>query len=279
MPQFAAVVAFDEKKWHDDEKLWFNWRVDSTEKSLMAFQRWGRDPFFRTRTPLMLPTVSAADATVWEADAADPIVSIPVTLSAPSPDLVTVQATTAAITNGSTEFVAVNRLVKFNPGVVRVLVDVKIRADLLDEPNERVDLVLSTPTNAVLGDAAGAITVADDDPAAAAPRIAVGNGAIVEGASYDRIVAVTVSLSHDHTTDVSVGWSLTGGTAVRDRDWAGTASGTLLFKPGQNSKTVNVRVLPDHLDEIDETMTITLTNPVGGTIADGSGTVTVVDDD
>ena len=45
------------------------------------------------------------------------------------------------------------------------------------------------------------------------------------------------------------------------------------------SKTVDVLVEGDTLDEFDETFSVDLANPVGVAVADGSGVGTIVDDD
>ncbi len=280
MPNIAAIVAFDERRWRVDQNKFFDWEIDSSKTSFQAFQRWGRDSYFRTRTPLMLPSISAGDATGWESDSADPIVTIPVTLSAPSPDTVTVAAQTVAVSAASTDFVAVNKTVKFNPGVTRMYVDVKLRADSIDEATEQLHLVLSNPsTTAELGDVTGVVTITDEDPSASGVRVYVSNGSISEGGSYDRTARLTISLNHDSPSTVTVKWTLSSTSAVRLTDWSGTSTGTMSFNPGQNSKTVTVKVHPDWLDEADETVTVTLSNPVGATIGDTSGTLTISDDD
>jgi chitinase len=53
----------------------------------------------------------------------------------------------------------------------------------------------------------------------------------------------------------------------------------MTFNPGQNSKTVTIKVHPDSHDEPNEVVTVTLSNPVGATIADAAGTLTILDDD
>ncbi len=281
MPNMAAIVAFDERKWHGDENRYFTWEVDSTEKSLMAYMRWGRDPYFRTRGPLILPTVSAGDANGWEADTADPTVSVPITLSAPSPDVVSVNVSTVPVTAAATaDYVTVNKVVKFNPGITRVFVDIRLKADSLDEAAETLNVAVSNPSaSATLGDASGLVTITDEDPNTSPVRIYASNNSVWEGGSYDRTARFTVSLNHDSATTVSVRWALSSTSAVRLSDWAGTTSGTLTFQPGQNFKQISVKVLPDWLDEANETVTVTLSNATGATIADTAGILTIVDDD
>ena len=53
------------------------------------------------------------------------------------------------------------------------------------------------------------------------------------------------------------------------------ASGTLTFAANERSKTVEVEVLADEVDEGSETMTLTLSNPSGARIADGEAIGTI----
>ena len=57
------------------------------------------------------------------------------------------------------------------------------------------------------------------------------------------------------------------------------ASGTLTFAVGEREKTVAVAVLDDSEDEGSETMTLTLSNPVGARMADGAATGTIENSD
>ena len=60
-----------------------------------------------------------------------------------------------------------------------------------------------------------------------------------------------------------------------------TASGTVTFGAGETSKTIQVPILTDTVDENDETLTITLSSPGGGATlgATTSATLTIVDDE
>ena len=68
------------------------------------------------------------------------------------------------------------------------------------------------------------------------------------------------------------------GTATQPADYAQT-SGTLTFTPGQTTKTVNVPVVNDALDEADETFTLVLSGPSNAALGDGSGAATIIDAD
>jgi carbon monoxide dehydrogenase subunit G len=279
MPNIAAIIAFDERRYRTDINAWMDWRVDSTASSLAAYTAWAADPYYNPGTSSVSVTIAAGDATIYETDGADVTVEVPITLSAPSTQLITVTAQTAAVTASSTDFVSDVRYVKFNPGVVRIFMSVKVRADTIDEANETVNVVLTSPGGASISDGTGAITIIDDDPGSTALRMAIGNASISEGSSEERSAHLAVTLSRDATADVVVNYTVTSTSAVRNTDWAGAVSGTFTFKVGQNLKTINVRIIPDFLTEANEVVTVTLSGAAGATISDGSGTITIVDDD
>ncbi|HKO34444.1 MAG TPA: Calx-beta domain-containing protein, partial [Candidatus Limnocylindria bacterium] len=56
-------------------------------------------------------------------------------------------------------------------------------------------------------------------------------------------------------------------------------SGTLKFAGGHKTRKVAVTIVGDMLDEANETFVVRLSNPVGGTIADGQGMGTITDND
>jgi hypothetical protein len=80
---------------------------------------------------------------------------------------------------------------------------------------------------------------------------------------------------------VSVAYATTNGTAIAGSDYA-TASGTLNWANGDSSaKTFSVPIINDTLDEADETVNLTLSNPSGGATLGSSSTatLTIVDND
>lgn len=57
-------------------------------------------------------------------------------------------------------------------------------------------------------------------------------------------------------------------------------SGTLTFKPGVDSQAIAVPIIDDLLQEADETFSVTLSDPVNGTLdGDPVATVTILDND
>ena len=88
----------------------------------------------------------------------------------------------------------------------------------------------------------------------------------------------TVRLSQPTTATVSVGFTSANGTAIAGVDYDAT-SGTLVFGPGETSKTVAVVVRGDRTREADETFSVNLSGAAGGTIADAQGAGTIRNDD
>ena len=95
----------------------------------------------------------------------------------------------------------------------------------------------------------------------------------------------TVTLPAASTLETNVDWATAAATgddhpnpATEGVDYE-AASGTLTFAAGDTSKTVTVTVLNDHFNEENETFLVQLTNPVGATLTDPTGTGTIDDDD
>ncbi|MDY0872375.1 T1SS-143 repeat domain-containing protein [Dongia rigui] len=116
-------------------------------------------------------------------------------------------------------------------------------------------------------------------PVLTLPTLSVADVAVTEGGT----AVVTVSLSAIAATDVTVKLYTSTGTAGSG-DFAQTYSGsgaaiTVTIPQGSTSATVSIATTQDTTVESNETFTVTLTTPTGATIADGSGTVTINNDD
>ena len=92
------------------------------------------------------------------------------------------------------------------------------------------------------------------------------------------MAAFTVTLDAPSATPVTVDYATASGSATAGSDFT-AASGTLTFAPGQTTRTILVPTLNDAVAEPTETFTVNLSNPVGATIADGTGVGTITDDD
>ena len=92
------------------------------------------------------------------------------------------------------------------------------------------------------------------------------------------VLEFSVTLDKAATGTATVAYATADGTAVADQDYT-AASGTLTFAAGERAKTVTVQVLDDAHDEGAETLTLTLSNPSGLRIADGTATGTIANTD
>ena len=81
------------------------------------------------------------------------------------------------------------------------------------------------------------------------------------------------------TISVTRGGSLTRTTRATYAAADGSASGTLVFAPGETTKTFSVPIANDAADNPDRAVTLTLTAGDALTTAGGPATLTVIDDD
>ena len=106
----------------------------------------------------------------------------------------------------------------------------------------------------------------------------------MEGAVFDTPTTVantanatlTVKLSAASSSPVTVDYSTVDGTAKAGSDYTAT-SGKLTFAAGETAKTVTVKVLSDSVTEGNETFSLKISNPSAATLADATGTGTIVD--
>ena len=87
-----------------------------------------------------------------------------------------------------------------------------------------------------------------------------------------------VTLSAASENVVTVSYKTKDGTAVAGSDYTAMA-GTLRFEPGDTTKTIRVPTVDDDTPEETEAFTVELSAPSGATVADGTGTGTISDDD
>ena len=229
------------------------------------------------------PMLSIGDASVAEGDGGDATLTFTVALAPQATGTVTVDwATADGTAEAGTDYRAGSGSLTFNAGDASRTVSVAVAGDDVDEPNETFRVRLSNPAGAMLGRAVATGTIIDDDgepapppPPPQRPVLSIGDAQAAEG---DAALAFSVTLNRRATGTVAVDWATADGTAEAGTDYR-AGSGTLTFNAGQTSGTVSVSVSGDSVDEPNETLTVTLSNPSGATIGDGAGTGTIVDDD
>jgi predicted secreted protein len=91
---------------------------------------------------------------------------------------------------------------------------------------------------------------------------------------------ITVTRAGGAASGVTVDYASGGGSATAGQDY-GAVSGTLSFGAGVTSRTFPLSIVNDTLDEINEGINFSLTNPQGGALlgAQSASTLTVTDND
>jgi hypothetical protein len=122
------------------------------------------------------------------------------------------------------------------------------------------------------------LVLAAASAAADTPSLAVSDALVTEGDSGTKNALFTISLSAASAGPVTVDYATADGSAKAPRDYA-AATGTLTFAAGELSKQVAVAVVGETLDELHETYSLDLSNPVGATLGDPRGAGTILDND
>ena len=222
--------------------------------------------------------VSIVGGSVTEGNVGTKTLPFTVRLAAAATATVTVNyATVDGTAQAGSDYVAQSGSLAFAPGETEKTISVVVIGDGVVESNESFTVQLSGPSaNARLAVASATGTITNDDQAVV-PALAISG---VSAAESQGTFLFTVSLSTAVTSTVSVKFATANGTAKAGRtgDFLST-SGTLTFAPGQTTKTVAVTVNNDRLVEASETFTVRLSSAVGATIATGTATGTILDDD
>ena len=180
------------------------------------------------------------------------------------------------------------RTISFGAGPQTVQFPVTIFSDTVSDPNETVQLTLSDPTAGLQLGSRTSHTVSILEPGTPPPPPPSGDvGFTLGGFDVDEDEAVLeyeVTKTGPSTGSVSlgVGSPVSGSPATPDVDYELLTEGPLVFdQPGTQTRTVQVRVLDDAIEEQDETALVVLSSASGLTI-DGARQVsplTIRDDD
>ncbi|HVT76669.1 MAG TPA: Calx-beta domain-containing protein [Acidimicrobiales bacterium] len=194
-------------------------------------------------------------------------------------------ATGAAAVAGS-DYTAASSCVTINALQTTATVTVPLVNDTKHESDEYFQLQLTGAGNASITDAVGQAKITDDD---AAPTLSIANKTVTEGntgLSPSTTASLTVTLSAasgqevdvDCTTPQPNSGNATADTGDGKGDYVVTAT-KIVFAPGETSKTCDVPVVGDTIDEDNETVNVQLANPVNAGISTGAATLTITDDD
>lgn len=218
-----------------------------------------------------------SDRTVTEGNSGVTNAVFDVTLTPPAAGALSVSyAAVAGTATAGSDFTAVSGALNWSAGQSAKTVTVPVIGDTLDEADETFTVQLSGGSGVDIVDGAGAGLILDDDGVSS---LTVGDQTVLEGNSGTTNALFTVTLSPASPQQVTVNYATANGTASAGADF-NAASGSLVFAPGQTSKTVTVGVRGDTIDEgAGEMFTLALSNAQGANIVDGSGAGNITDDD
>jgi hypothetical protein len=111
------------------------------------------------------------------------------------------------------------------------------------------------------------------------PTISIADTAVAEGTTAPGQLMFTVQLSQRTIRPVSVQYSITDGTATHGNDFLKVPDGVVVVPAGASAATIGITLKADIVPEPDETLFISLSNPVNATITDGQAQGTIVNDD
>lgn len=189
-------------------------------------------------------------------------------------------ATGGAVCGGAVDYVSTSGTVSFADGdSTPQTFTIPICNDATDEPDETVNLTLSSPTGgATLGTQTTAVlTITDND---SGPDITITDVAQAEGNAGPTTFTFNVNLSVASGQTVTVHYQTADGTAtVADNDYVAIPDTVLTFNPGVITLPVAVTVNGDVIAEPNQTFFVNLSNATNGTITDAQGQGTIQNDD
>jgi sugar lactone lactonase YvrE len=222
-----------------------------------------------------------------EGNSGTKVFSVPVTLSNPSVQTISVSYTTADGTaTAGDDYVATSGTLTFPPGTTSGQINITVNGDTTVEPDETFLVKLSNPVNAqsfLLGSQA-TVTIANDDStiqfSSPAYSISESGSSLSIGVTRIGDTSVTSSVNYATSDDAGVQDCATANLKASSRCDYITASGVLTFAPGQTSKTITLLVIDDNYVEGDETLAVALSNPsVSHLDSPSAATITITDND
>ncbi len=231
-------------------------------------------------------TLSVDDVSIAEDDAAG-VATFTLTLSGASEQTVAVDVDvagsgTASATVDSDFSVTTPQTITFDAGSVTQTLDVTILDDTVHEGDETYELVLTNATGrgVTIDDDTGVGTIVDGESL----TVSIADASVTEGDSSDVTLSFEVTLSgvseQTISLDIAVGAASTDG-ATEGTDYTAPTDTTVTFSPGDTSLTFDLAVLADTINEADESVDVTITNPdaTSLTITDDTAMGVIVDND
>jgi hypothetical protein len=190
---------------------------------------------------------------------------------------VTVYWSTAPGVAGSADFAVKKGKTVFSGSQVFKTLLIAVKPDATTESTEPMYLVVAGVDGGENHRERGTGTIVNDDPGSTV-RLVVSDATVVEGDGGVRSLVVPIALTHSAPADVFINWSTVAGTAVAGGDYT-QKTGTVKIAANARQVNVTIPLLSDTISEGTETFSVQVNSASGVTVLDGTGTVTIRDDD
>lgn len=229
-----------------------------------------------------LPTVSIGDVSKSEGNSGTTKFNFTLTLSAPTTGgYVQFAMADGTATTANHDYTARSGYVYFGDGQTTQTISIDVTGDRTTEADETFFVNLISAGGATIADGQGVGAILNDDRGTTPPQpsISIGDAQITEGNSGTKLLSFTVSLSAVSSQTVQVNYATANGSAkTSDNDYV-SSSGTIIFSPGQITKTITVTIKGDGTKETDEKFYVNLSGASNAVIGDGQGVGTILNDD
>ncbi|HEY1404102.1 MAG TPA: Calx-beta domain-containing protein, partial [Pyrinomonadaceae bacterium] len=179
-------------------------------------------------------------------------------------------ATSDGSATANADYVPASGTLVFASGESMKTFTVQILDDSLGETPETVNLTLSNAAGSTLGSPSTAVlTITDNETI---PNVSINSVTINEESLMNNgaFAVFTVRLSQASNNTVTVQYITADDTAQANADYT-PVSGQVTFTPGQTTRPLSVRIVPDTIDEPDERFLVILTSAVNANIITPSG--------
>jgi hypothetical protein len=257
------------------------------------------------------PSITIADSNVVEGNSGTVNATVNVSLSHAVMAPVTVRYATAnGIARSGSDYIATSGTLTFAAGETSKPVVVKVIGETTKERDETFAVGLSLPTNATIARTTAFVTIVDDD---STPTATLSGSTTSEGGSSstttsststlsssdtgtmslmsastedstsldlpgDKVAVFTITLTNPSEIPIAVDFRTVDGTGIAGEDYI-AVSGTLTFTDEETVKTIEVPIRPDIKHELDEALTIQLSNPVELLLKNSAASSVILDDD
>ncbi len=143
--------------------------------------------------------------------------------------------------------------------------------DALDDPPVTLTHTVSGGNYAGVTAPTVVVTILEND----VPELSIEDAEVMEG---DGEIVFAVTMDGPSSRTVRVDWATADGTAKAGEDYTARKD-ELVFAPGETRQEAKVPVLDDTVVEPDETFTVKLSNPRGGSLERAEATGMIVDND